>query len=192
MKKLISLAVVLLALASAMAQSDHLTFKGVPIDGALADFSQKLAEKGFKQVAREGNGMLMKGTFAGKENCMALASRLDNKDLTYSVAVIFPDMDQWRQLEGLYLELKEMLTQKYGKPASVVEEFQGYSQPRTDNSKLTMLQLDQCNFVTVFETDKGTIKLMLAHQSIASCYVLLGYFDGINSALSASAAYDDL
>lgn len=36
-------------------QAQHLTYLGIPIDGSMADFSQKLVEKGFKQVSNENN-----------------------------------------------------------------------------------------------------------------------------------------
>lgn len=54
MKKLIvSFAFVLIALTSyAQSSSEHLTFKGIPIEGSMTEFCQKLKAKGFLQYDR--------------------------------------------------------------------------------------------------------------------------------------------
>ena len=52
MKKLIvSFAFVLIALTSyAQSSSEHLTFKGIPIEGSMTEFCQKLKAKGFTSI----------------------------------------------------------------------------------------------------------------------------------------------
>ncbi|MCQ2200682.1 MAG: hypothetical protein MJZ27_01195 [Bacteroidales bacterium] len=192
MKRFVSLLTAVLISAIAFAQgSEHLTFKGVPIDGTLASFTQKLSTKGFKKIGTEGRSSILKGTFAGSDNCTVLVQAVDNKDLVYLVGVMFPSMNDWRRLEDDYFTLKEMLTKKYGEPVGSIEEFQ-HNYVNDDNSKLHELQMNRCNYETVFETDKGRIKLSIAHNDYLECYVILGYVDGSNGALSADAAYDDL
>lgn len=192
MKRFVSLLTAVLISVIAFAQgSEHLTFKGVPIDGTLASFTQKLTTKGFKKIGTEGRASVLKGTFAGSDNCTILVHALENKDAVYLVGVMFPSTSEWRRLETDYLTLKDMLTKKYGEPAACVEEFQS-RYVNDDNSKLHELRMSRCTYETIFENEKGRIKLSLAHDDYMDCYVILGYVDGINGALSAEAAYDDL
>ena len=85
-----------------------------------------------------------------------------------------------------------MLTKKYGKPSDCVETFQSYSHPKDDSSKMHELRMDRCKYYTVFETEKGSIELQLAHQSVSTCYVVLSYFDAINQETVMSDAMDAL
>ena len=98
---------------SLFAQNDHMTFKGVPIDGTLRQFTTKLTPKGFSQMGVENDYAVMNGDFAGYKNCDLLINTVERKDLVYMVSVKFPDLDQWGLLEGNYLKLKRMLTTKY-------------------------------------------------------------------------------
>ena len=52
----------------AMAQNanEHLKFMGIPINGTLESFTQKLVAKGLKREHAWDNALLLKGTFAGK------------------------------------------------------------------------------------------------------------------------------
>lgn len=51
MKKIILTLTVLFATINVMAQ-DHLSFKGIPIEGSMTEFCQKLKAKGFTSVGR--------------------------------------------------------------------------------------------------------------------------------------------
>ena len=192
MKAKLLLLISLLLPLTMFAQSEHLTFKGVPIDGTLRQFTSQLIQKGFTKINSENGQALLKGDFAGYKDCLVLVSTLDQRDLVYMTGVMFPDLDQWGLLESNYLKLKEMLTTKYGKPAEVVEEFQSRVKPQTDSDKLYKLKFDECTYKTIFQTPKGRIALTISHESVMRCFVLLGYVDGINGGLARDAAMDDL
>lgn len=85
-----------------------------------------------------------------------------------------------------------MLTSKYGEPADVVETFQSSITPKTNNEKLHELFMDRCTWYTTFETNKGTIQISLQKGEYGEHYVLLKYFDKINSDIARSAAMEDL
>lgn len=189
--KLLLLISLLLPLAL-FAQSNHLTFKGIPINGTLNQFSNQLVKKGFTKMYSENGQAILQGDFAGYKNCYVAVSTLDQEDVVYMVGVMFPDLDQWALLESNYLKLKEMLTMKYGEPIDVVEEFQSTYQPRTDNEKLHKLKFDECTYKSIFESEKGRIFLTISHESVMKCFVVLGYVDGINGARAQDAAIDDL
>jgi len=194
MKKIIlSLTVMLMSLTTfAQTESPHLSFKGVPIDGTLNEYVQKMKQKGFTYLGTEDGMAFLKGDFASYKGCMVGVATLKQKDLVSKITVIFPQRETWAALSNNYFTLKDMLTEKYGKPADVIEEFQGYSEPRDDGSKMTNVQLGRCKYITVFETPKGEIDLSIDHSNVTECFVRLSYFDKVNGDVVRSQAMDDL
>lgn len=179
----------------AQEKSGHLLFKGVPIDGTVNSFVQKMKQKGF---TLEGNGeqtAIMKGAFAGQKNCKVGIFRTVEKDLVFRVAVLFEAEKQWFMLEKTYLFLKEMLTKKYGKPSFSIEEFDSYSQPKDDMMKMLYAEQDRCKYGTKYETDEGVISLNISHMKIEYediCRVVLVYTDNKNFSAAEESASDDL
>lgn len=186
------LAFTVFATASAQNVSEHMTFKGIPIDGTLNSFVTKLKQKGFTYISTDDGVAMFRGDFAAYKNCTVGVVSSKEKDLVVKVAVIFPSHETWAALESNYLSLKQMLTAKYGEPSDCIETFQSYSQPEDDNMKIYELQMDRCKYQTLFETEKGNIELLLSHQSFSQCYVILSYYDAINQKTVMSDAMDDL
>lgn len=172
--------------------SPHLTFKGVPIDGTLNQFVQKMKQKGFASLGMQDGFTVLSGDFAGFKGCYVGVATLSQKDLVNQIVVLFPECNTWSSLYENYSSLKELLTEKYGKPADVTEKFEGYTTPRDDNSRLHAVKFDQCKYVTVYETDKGTIELSLSHNETRACFVMLRYYDKINSGEIRAQALEDL
>lgn len=65
MKKIIITLTVLFAAINIMAQ-EHLSFKGIPIEGSMTEFCQKLRAKGFISIGQENNITLFSGDFTGR------------------------------------------------------------------------------------------------------------------------------
>ena len=172
--------------------SKHLTFKSVPLDGTLDQYVSKMKQNGFKHLSTEDGVAMLQGDFAGYKNCHLGVSTLKQKDLVYKIGLLFPEKDTWSTLLGNYLELKQMLTEKYGKPSDVMEKFDRQSEPRDDNSKMYEVKLNRCKYYSIWQTDKGEIHLSIDHNSATSCFVKLDYFDKINSATIKKQALDDL
>ena len=192
MKKVFYTIVATLLSISVFAQSKHLTFKGVPIDGTLNQFVTKMKEAGFTGGIDKNGTALLKGDFAGYKDCYVIVYSLQNKDLVSTIGVLFPECSNWSTLEGNYNKLKEMLTTKYGEPAEEVEEFQNQYASRDDHSKMYELTMDRCHYSTLFKTDKGNLVLKLGTDNYKGCHVLLGYYDKINGLEVEAAALDDL
>lgn len=89
MKKLIvSFAFVLIALTSyAQRGSEHLTFKGIPIEGSMTEFCQKLKAKGFTSIGSENNLALFMGDFTGRNATIGVTATDDGKSV-FAVAVL--------------------------------------------------------------------------------------------------------
>lgn len=176
---------------SMFAQTDHLKFKGVPIDGTLNQFVAKMQSAGFTKVGQDGKAVILEGDFAGYKDCYIVVSTLDNKDLVNKIAVKFESCDNWRSLENNYLNLKELLTKKYGEPDNVVERFQN-KYVDDDNDKYHEVIMDRCNFRTEWKTELGGIILTITFQRGIGSSVVLGYVDKANDAIVEQTALDDL
>ena len=192
MKKLIAFGLMMCLAAMVWGQSDHLTFKGVPIDGTLSEFSAKLQQKGLMYIYQEDGTAMFSGEFAGYKGCHIGAYSSNNTGNVSKVGVIFPYFDTWSGLYNNYSSLKYMLTQKYGTPTSCTEKFDGYSEPSDDKDRMYRVQFDRCKYDTTWMTDKGEIQLHITHNDSLDCYVVLLYWDNLNYEKEQSSAMDDL
>lgn len=170
--------------------AEHLSFKGVPIDGTLNEYVAKMKQSGFTMLGTEDGIAMLKGDFASYKGCIVGVATLKGKDLVSKISVIFPVQESWASLASNYFDLKEMLTEKYGQPSESVEKFPSY-EPKDDGSKMTQVHLDACKYVTTYETDKGSIQLSIKGD-ISSAFVTLAYFDKINSNIIREKAKGDL
>lgn len=184
----------LFALFAKSQTTEHLTFKGVEINGTLDSYISNMIQNGFTHIGTKDNTSILKGDFAGYKSCTITVSTLKQKNLVYKISVNFPEKNTWSTLSGNYFNLKEMLTEKYSKPSEVEEKFDGTSNPesKVDNSKMYDVQFDKCKYYSIWQTDKGEIQLSINHQSVLSCYITLSYFDKINGQIIRSQAIDDL
>ena len=193
MKKIVVTLFLLMSFTLTFAQSsEHLKFKGVPIDGTLSEYVSKMKQAGFQLVGTDDGVALLEGEFAGYRGCLIAVSTLKSVNVVNTIGVVFPARENWSSLEGDYEHLKSMLTEKYGEPSDVVEEFQGYGDPQTDQEKWINLMTDNYTWYTIFETENGDIQLSLEKGDYGEYFVLLKYFDKINTEAVRSAAMEDL
>lgn len=190
MKKLV-LAILLLAGLTTNAQTGHLTFKGVPIDGTINEFVGKLKQKGLRHMGTENGSAILIGDFASYKECTIAVASYDN-GIVSKVVVAFPDKDTWSKLYNNYATLKEMLTEKYGEPALVEERFDGYGAPDDDEDRMYRVKFDRCKYLCDFAADGGIIELRIEHTGVSSCYIILIYQDTANTEKARSSAIDDL
>ena len=195
MKRLIFLLLFVNTILISLAQdkSEHLSFKGVPIDGTLNEYVAKMKAAGFSLPWDAGRYSYSARRFRRLSKVVQVGvSTLKAVNVVSTIGVIFPSHDDWSSLERDYDHLKSMLTQKYGEPTEVVEQFQGRTNPNTNNEKLHELMMDRCTWYTTFETTKGDIQLSLQKSDFGQYFVLLKYYDKINTDTVRSAAMDDL
>jgi len=172
------------------AQTNHMKFKGIPMEGTLQSFTNKLKTKGFTSVGIQDGVSLMKGEFAGYKSC-TIAAIADKSGMICKVTVIFPDMDKWGELEKCYSSYKSMLTEKYGDPVACEESFSdGYDGDASN--KMYGVQFDKYKYYSVFSCDQGDIQLEVSHNGVSSCYVMISYFDNANQDKLRKQIMDDL
>ncbi len=187
------LALTVFATAFAQEESEHLTFKGVPIDGTLNEYVAKMKQADFTYIGTQDGTAILQGDFAGFKGCTIGVSTLKATNKVNTIGVMFPEQDNWASLESNYTYLKSMLTEKYGKPSDCVETFQGYiSRYQTDNDKLHKVKRDEYTWYTTYNTPKGKILLSIEHQGFERCNVFISYFDKINTNAVRKQAIDDL
>lgn len=193
MKKIFAISILLLFATVVFAQ-EHLSFKGVPIDGTLNSYVTKMRAKGFSSMGSTNGVALLKGDFAAHKSCTIVVATMQNKDLVSRIGVMFPEQEQWQYLYGDYSELKNLLTIKYGEPTDCLEEFQcdKYSYPDDDNDRMYNVRMDRCKYFSAFTTPNGSIELSIAHGDFSKCFVKLLYVDKVNNDSVMQDALDDL
>jgi hypothetical protein len=179
MKKFLMFLFVCLLSITAYAQKEHLTFKGIPIDGKLTAFVNKLQDKGFKVNLSTSNFAQMEGEFSGKIcEIYIQASLISNT--TYQVHVLLEESDNWFEIRTTYNEYKKLLTSKYGAGNSKEDFMNPYYEG--DGYEMTAIRKDKCRFFTMYELPNGKIALGIA--SIKDGSVLLIYSDKMNEELA--------
>ena len=177
-------------LVAQTADNQHLMFKGVPIDGTLSEYVEKMKLNGFTLLGSENNGALFNGEFANYQNCKIGVGTSNKKDLVSTVFVMFPEREEWNDLYGDYSRLKQLLSEKYGIPNESKEKWENGYEPML-SLRMSAVKRGECNFITTFVTPNGKIQLRIEHQD-ATCFVFLGYFDKINGEIMKAKAIDDL
>ena len=176
-----------------MAQEEHLSFKGVPINGTLKQYTAAMVKAGFKSEGTQDGLSLLSGDFAGFKGCIVGVSTLTNCDVVNRIVVLFPEKDTWSSLMGDYEHLKSLLTTKYGEPDVVQEYFTGYA-GRTDSDaiKMSALHSEELEWYTIFKTELGNIELSVVSASYGKGMVRLGYYNKKNTETVTQSALDDL
>ncbi|MCQ2252657.1 MAG: hypothetical protein MJZ61_04320 [Bacteroidales bacterium] len=112
MKAKLTFIMLLALLYCGSVNAQHLNFMGIPIDGTMEDFSNKLEEKGFKKLTKSG----LKGTFAGY-NCtinLTTTNGMVNKKDDNIANVTIKFNEYLAASEDIFHNLSKWLSVKYG------------------------------------------------------------------------------
>ena len=191
-KRILTLILLLTTVLTFSQTSEHLSFKGVPIDGTLNEYVSEMKKGGFTLIGAEDGVAMLTGDFAAYKDCVIGVATLKQQDLVSKITVIFPESNTWSSLSNNYFILKALLTKKYGEPSKNVEKFDTYSPPDNDGDRMFEVKMDNCKYYATFETEKGSIQLSIDHNGVISCFVRLTYYDKINSEIIKQKAIDDL
>lgn len=196
MKKIIiTLLLLMVLMTSSFAQSsEHLKFKGVPIDGTLNEYVNKMKQAGFYYEATEDGIALLSGEFAGYSDCIVGVKTLQKLNLVHEIVVLFPSQDKWAGLNYDYERLKTMLTKKYGEPDECIERFNAPSyMTMDDNAKMYQVESNNCEYYSKYDTNNGSISLTISNDGYEfGCRVKLFYTDKTNSEIFDDAVMEDL
>ena len=165
------------ALNAGAQENLHLDFKGVPIDGNVRSFVEKMKNKGFGNEIILDNGItVLEGTFVGKSATVFVVSTPETNTVWKVAAIIFKDDDlSWSSLKSYYKDFVELYEKKYGKPSS---HFEFFTDPyyEGDGYELQALRRDKCTYQTFFETEVGLVSIEITKKG-SICF---SYEDEIN------------
>lgn len=167
MKKIFVVLIALFAVVDIMAQ-EHLSFKGIPIEGSMTAFCQKLQAEGFVSIGRENNVEAFSGNFTGRNAMVGVVATDDGKDV-FAVAVLFDPSDEWKTLVSTYDYYKDLYIRKYGKPTVSKENNPAHS----DSNIALMAEVHQGRVVyaSAWKVPGGDIELSIEKSS--------GFYEGM-------------
>lgn len=183
----ISLCMICVAIVSSA--QEHLSFKGIPIDGSIASFCQKLKAKGFVQLESKDNIRLFKGKFTGRNATIGVVAADNRKDV-FSVTVFFEESDRWNNLVSTYEHYKDLYIEKYGQPIQCVED----NPSRSDSNISLMLDLSdgRVTYASLFEAPGGMIQLSIEKGVLTYGYVMIKYQDNQNNDAKRQSDLDEI
>lgn len=156
---------------------EHLSFKGIPIEGSMTEFCQKLKTKGFTQIGQNNNLTLLTGDFAGKKSKVGVGATDDGKNV-HSVVVIFDESSEWNTLVNTYDYYKDLYIRKYGEP-SVCQEHNPSSR-NTNTSLMYELRQGTVTYASAWDVSGGTIELYIEKAGYSDGVVIIRYRDAQN------------
>lgn len=183
MKKIIFSSIILLmsavlAFSQTISSLDHIQFKGMPVDGTLAQFSSNLEKAGLPVVSLDKTSLtaIHHGSFAGYDDCTitVLSCPKDMSDYVYCISVAIPCPDDLNRIQTEYQTLKELLTLKYNEPS-------------TETNTLHKPESHACNF----QVPGGDIRLSV-EESKGQPWLLLTYTDSTNELIAFGSILGDL
>lgn len=173
---LVILGISLLSTISVVAQSDHLTFKNIPIDGTIETFIKKMEENGFQQtyLAGDESGAVMEGEFVNMK-CEIFILASPKTKYVWKVLVKLPEETSWYSLKSDYFKYKKAYTEKYGKST----DYEFFSKPyyEGDGYELQALRMDKCSYSAFFNTDNGSLSVSIGKEGC----IQLSYEDKENA-----------
>ena len=179
MKRFLSLFVMLVLTLGVMAQTQHMKFMGIPLNGTISAFHQKLVAKGCKHDVEVSNavgagGRAFTGTFFGEKASIYVYYNAKTKVVYRAKACI--DRSSEDDIVRKYNEVKSALEEKYPNAYMVKGEHNGYE-------------------VMHFYTDQGEIDLYVSkHDNVyPTQYTLhIDYFDEVNDKKNENSKMNDL
>lgn len=189
MKKIFITLAVFFAAVNMMAQ-EHLSFKGIPIEGSMTEFCQKLKDKGFTSIGQENNITLFIGDFTGREATVGVTATDDGNNV-FAVVVLFPPSGEWNTLVNTYDYYKDLYSRKYGKPTISKEK----NPALTDSNTALMAEVYQGTVVygSAWEVTGGDIQLSIEKSSgVYEGMVMIRYRDSQNVEAKIQNDLDDI
>ena len=190
MKRVLFLAIAFLLSITASAQTEHLKFKGIPIDGDFKAFAQKLVQKGFKQVEATPDGIILTGTFMATPGVTVVVYPDPSTKAVSAVAAMIEAGDNWSDIEEKYDNVIATYKEKYGEPSEQVKEFTT-DVHNDDFFRKNALREGQCDYRTLWEPEGGRILISLVFFQF-KYYVVCTYADEQNLKALRKSIIDDI
>ena len=170
--------------------SQHMKFKGIPIEGSMTEFCRKLKAKGFTSIGQDGNVSLFTGDFTGREATVGVTAADDGKNV-FAVVVLFDPSGEWNDLVNTYGYYKDLYTRKYGNPA--VSDERNPSHLDSNTGLMIQLQEGTVTYYSAWEVDGGDIQLSIEKSSgMYEGVVTIRYRDSQNVEAKIQSDLEDI
>ena len=189
MKKILFIAMMCLISTFAIAQTKHIQFKGIPVDGTLSSFVSQLKNQGYTYLGEEDGVAFLSGKFAGYSDCTLVV--VSTKGKVWKVVVLFSETESWDTIVTLYNEFKQSFKLKYNSEPQSVENLQeSYSK----GSLIYIGFKDEKNlWGSAFQVPGGSVFLeILPGESYGSLTLRISYQDDINTEIRKSSVMEDI
>ena len=192
MKRLTALFTFMVIALTAYAQSnsEHLTFKGIPIGGSMTEFCQKLQNKGYTTLGRDNNRAVLVGDFAGRNATIGVAATNGGREV-YAVVIFFDSSDEWNTLVSTYDYYKDLYSRKYGSPSTLKEVNPAYSDSNT--ALMRALCEGRVVWASLWEVPGGEIELSIeSTDGFFQGMVMICYRDSQNEETKIQRDLEDI
>lgn len=166
--------------------TDHFTFKGIPIDGSVNNFAQQLVSDGYYKV----NNNTYRGKFLRNDCAVTIVA--DDDNMVWRVAATFASIDTWNDLENSFDSYVSLYSEKYGKPKKHFKEFSTYT---GSDSLLKMIAIDggNCKYTAYWELPQGSIevKIVEGNRYNTGCIRII-YTDSSNKSAVHKSDLDEI
>lgn len=189
MKRILAAFLVLVSAVYAMAQ-EHLSFKGIPIEGSMTSFCQKLKDQGLTEIGTTNNVTMFVGNFTGRQASIGVSATSNGKNVL-GVIVIFDSSDEWKTLVNTYDYYKGLYTRKYGNPSDCIEN----NPSRHDSNTFLMSELAKgtVNYASSWEVTGGEIELSIEEATTPlNGTVVIKYLDAQNIEMKLQNDLDEI
>ena len=167
MKKII-IATIAIVISFSINAQEHLTFKGIPIEGSISEFCQKLTSKGLTLLGSENNVTIFTGDFTGRNANIGVTATDDGNNV-YAVVVMFDASKEWNVLVDTYDYYKDLYSRKYGNPVSSIEN--NPSRSNTNTALMAQVHEGTVVYCSVWDVSGGDIQLSIEKTT--------GFYEGM-------------
>lgn len=189
MKKILITLTAVFITVGLMAQ-EHLSFKGIPIEGSMKEFCQKLKSKGFTSISQDERTSFFYGDFTGRDATVGVVATDDGQDV-FAVIVFFDSSKEWNTLANTYYHYKDLYTRKYGNPG-----FSEEKNPALSDSNIALMQEvydGTVTYVSAWDVSGGDIQLSIEKSSgFYEGRVVIRYRDSQNTEINIQKSLEDI
>lgn len=166
MKKIFSIVVLIFAMAISNAKAaDHISFMGIPMNGRLSQFCNKLvSQKGLRIVEKndETGVYTLSGRFAGYNNCEFYVFDNDDTKQVYRVNVYLPECSTWNAIKNQYNKLvRDYRSNSSFRFDEAETEFESPYR-EGDGDEVAAVKAGKTNYHTDFFTDGGLLVVKIS------------------------------
>lgn len=188
MKKTILILLSVLFSLSLSAQDDgggHMAFNGVPMEGSIRSYADRLIQGGCRLVEDGEDSLVLSGNHLDWKNVTIIVQGAPSDKEVYGVTVYVEAGRSWSTIEERYRETAELYRRLYGRPEDHVEHFSG-GDPGSDPKRLKALTAGKCNYMSLWNADGGSV-IAAVHCDSSKYYIACTYQDDANAAKAMSA-----